>query len=177
MKQRNNNLVLNIVVILDFALIVFSSYLHFSKYREFLFVEDIVPILLSVAFSFICLTNLKDYSSESEEGKSFIKRALSCTVIGYLLLALTLFVSTKTVETTSTNVKEVDATIVNIRKDNVLLSNNGSFEVIKDVAGVKGLNIGDKITTISYEEKVSHFKSWTGITKDARRKVVTLKGS
>lgn len=149
MKQRNNNLVLNIVVILDFALIVFSSYLHFSKYREFLFVEDIVPILLSVAFSFICLTNLKDYSSESEEGKSFIKRALSCTAIGYLLLALTLFVSTKTVETTSTNVKEVDATIVNIRKDNVLLSNNGSFEVIKDVAGVKGLNIGDKITTIS----------------------------
>ena len=172
-KEKEDKLV---HVLMVFAAI-FLLYIALQPIIGFIFGEGIVPILLSVAFSFICLTNLKDYSSESEEGKSFIKRALSSTAIGYLLLALTLFVSTKTVEITSSNVKEVDATIVNIRKDNVLLSNNGSFEVIEDVMGVKGLKLGDKISTISYEERVAHFKSWTGITKDARRKVVTLKGS
>lgn len=177
MKQRNNDLVVNMVAILTLALIMLSSYLHFSKYREFILVEDIVPILISVIFSLICMSNLRNYSSESKEGRTYLKKALSFISLGYLFLALSLFVSTKTVETTSTNVKEVDATIVNISKNSVLLSNNGSFEVIEDVMGVKGLKLGDKISTISYEERVAHFKSWTGITKDARRKVVTLKGS
>jgi len=176
MKQRNKDLVLNMVVILDFALIVFSSYLHFSKYREFLFVEDIVPILISVAFSFTYLTNLKDYSSESKEGKSFIKRALSFALIGYLLLALSLFVSTKTVEITSSNIREVDATVVNISRGDVLLGINGSYENIENVSNSEDLSIGAKITSISNEKEVIHFKSWIGFTKDTKKETTILKG-
>lgn len=83
----------------------------------------------------------------------------------------------KEVEVTPLEVRQVDATIVNISKDTVLLSNNGSFEGVKDVTSVSGLNIGDKVTTISHEDKATHFKSWTGLTSEVKEKLTTLKGN
>ena len=71
----------------------------------------------------------------------------------------------------------MDATIVSISKDTVLLSSDGSFEGVKDVTNVNDLTIGDKVTTISHEDKVTNFKSWTGLTSEVKEKLATLKGN
>ena len=97
--------------------------------------------------------------------------------LGYLFLALALFVSKKEVEVIPLETRQVDATVVNIVKDTVLLSSNGSFEGVKDVTNLSNLNIGDKVTTISHEDKVTHFKSWTGFHTDVKEKLTTLKGN
>lgn len=98
-------------------------------------------------------------------------------VCGYLCIALTLFVSQKVTEVTSSDVKEVNA-VVNIDKDkgNVLLSIDGSLEGIKNVTNSDRFSIGDKVTSISYEDQVIHFKSWVGLTEDKKRKETILKG-
>ena len=90
---------------------------------------------------------------------------------------MALFVSKKEVEVIPLETNQVDSVVVNISKDNVLLSNNGTFEGIKDVTNVSDLTIGDKITTISNEEKVTRFKSWTGLTSEVKEKLTTLKGN
>lgn len=177
MKQRSNTLTVNAVLVLNFALITFTSYLSFKKYQEFFLVEDIVPILMSVVFSLTFLSNLyEDSSNESKEVKSYIKRALSSTLTGYIFFALSLFVSTKTVEVTSSNIREVEATVVNISRGDVLLGINGSYENIENVSNSEDLNIGAKITSISNEKKVIHFKSWIGFTKDTKKETTILKG-
>lgn len=176
-KQRNKDLLVSAVLVLNFALVVFSSYLSFKKYREFFLVDDVLPILMSVVFSLTFLSNLyRDYSNEGEEVKSYIKRALFSTIIGYIFFALSLFVSTKTVEVTSSNIREVEATVVNISRGDVLLGINGSYENIENVSNSEDLNIGAKITSISNEKKVIHFKSWIGFTKDTKKETTILKG-
>lgn len=99
-------------------------------------------------------------------------------ICGYLCIALTLFVSQKVTEVTSSDVKEVNAVVVNVDKDkdNVLLSIDGSLEGIKDVANSDRLSIGDKIVSISNEDKVIHYKSWMGFTEDKKRKETILRG-
>ena len=171
MKQRNNDLLVSAVLVLNFALVVFSSYLSFKKYREFFLVDDVLPILMSVVFSLTFLSNLyRDYSNESEEVKSYIKRALFSTIIGYIFFALSLFVSTKTVEVTSSNIREVDATVVNISRGDVLLGINGSYENIENVSNSEDLNIGAKITSISNEKRLFTLNLGLVLPKILKRK-------
>lgn len=97
--------------------------------------------------------------------------------LGYLFLALALFVSKKDVEVIPLETRQVDATVVNIVKDTVLLSNDGSFEGVKDVTNINDLTIGNRVTSISHEDKVTYFKSWTGLTSEVKEKLTTLKGN
>jgi hypothetical protein len=145
-------------------------------------IEDLVPLSISVLFSVIYLyasEKPEEYFEEDieEKGKSAFKVAVCCMVCGYLCIALTLFVSQKVTEVTSSDVKEVNA-VVNIDKDkgNVLLSIDGSLEGIKNVTNSDRFSIGDKVTSISYEDQVIHFKSWVGLTEDKKRKETILKG-
>lgn len=146
-------------------------------------IEDLVPLSISVLFSVIYLyasEKPEEYFKEDieEKGKSAFKVAVCCMVCGYLCIALTLFVSQKVTEVTSSDVKEVNAVVVNIDKDkgNVLLSIDGSLEGIKNVTNSDRFSIGDKVTSISYEDQVIHFKSWVGLTEDKKRKETILKG-
>lgn len=165
-------LLIAIYLVVGFKIIVFD-YL----------IEDLVPLSISVFFSLIYLfasEKPEEYFEEDieEKGKSSFKIAVGCMVCGYLCIALTLFVSQKVTEVTSSDVKEVNAVVVNIDKDkgNVLLSIEDSLEGIKNVTNSDRFSIGDKVTSISYEDKVIHFKSWMGFTEDKKRKETILKG-
>lgn len=165
--------------VFEMILLVFVVYFVASGYQNSISLVDLLPIFISTILGGICMQvyDRTDIASEGglKKSKYRFRLAVSLGTLGYLFLALALFVSTKTVEVTPLEVRQVDATIVNISKDTVLLSNNGTFEVIKDVTSVSGLNIGDRVTTISHEDKVTHFKSWTGLTSEVKEKTTTLK--
>lgn len=164
----------------EVILLVFIIYFITKGYKDSIPFQDLAPILISAIFGgmFMYASNPSTVYSDEElkKTKSFFRVAVSVVTFGYLFLALALFVSKKEVEITPLEVRQVDATIVNISKDTVLLSNNGSFEGIKGVTNIDTLNIGDKVTTISHEDKVTHFKSWTGLINEVKDKLTTLKG-
>lgn len=165
----------------EIILLVFVVYFIASGYQNSIPLVDLLPIFISsmVGAAFMGISNRSEvYSDEDfKEIKSSLRTAVGFAALGYLFLALALFVSKKEVEVIPLEVKQVDSVVVNISKDNVLLSNNGTFEGIKDVTNVNDLNIGDKVTTISHEDKVTHFKSWTGLTSEVKEKLTTLKGN
>ncbi len=166
--------------IFEMILLVFMVYFVASGYQNSISLVDLSPIFISAILGGICMQMYDRTDIASEEGlkksKYRFRLAVSLVTLGYLFLALALFVSKKEVEVIPLETRQVDATVVNVVKDTVLLSNNGSFEGVKDVTSVSGLNIGDKVTTISHEDKVTHFKSWTGLTSEVQEKLTTLKG-
>lgn len=163
----------------EIILLVFIIYFVARWYQNSLPLVDLLPIFISAMLGVIYMGMYDHSEIDSDEdfkkAKSRFSKAVSFVTLGYLFLALALFVSKKEVEVTTLETRQVDATIANIVKDTVLLSNNGSFEGVKDVTSVSGLNIGDKVTTISQEDKVTHFKSWTGRTSEVKEKLTTLK--
>lgn len=142
---------------------------------------DLLPIFISVLLGGIYMQMYDRTDIATKEGlkKSNyrFRVAVGFAALGYIFLALALLVSKKEVEVTPLEVKQVDSVVVNISKDNVLLSNNGTFEGIKGVTNVNDLNIGDKVTSITHEDKVTHIKSWTGITSEVKEKTTTLKAN
>lgn len=166
--------------IFEMILLVFVIYFVARDYPNSLPLVDLLPIFISALLgaAFMGIYNRSEIDSDEDfkKAKSRFSKAVSFVILGYFFLALALFVSKKEVEVTPLEVRQVDATIVNISKDTVLLSNNGSFEGVKDVTNVSGLNIGNKVITISHEDKVTHFKSWTGYTTEFKEKLTTLKG-
>lgn len=163
----------------EIILIVFVVYFIASGYQNSIPLVDLLPIFISAllgsAFMGIYDRSGIDSEEDFQKAKYRFKVAVSSVTLGYLFLALALFVSKKEVEVIPLEVRQVDATIVNISKDTVLLRNDGSFEEVKDVTNINDLDIGDKVTTISHEDKVTHFKSWTGYTTDIKEKTTTLK--
>lgn len=165
----------------EIILLVFVVYFIASGYQNSIPLVDLLPIFISamIGAAFMGISNRSEvYSDEDfKEIKSSFRTAVGFVTLGYLFLALALFVSKKEVEVTPLEVRQVDAVVVNISKDNVLLSTDGTFEGIKDVTNVSSLAIGDKVTTISHEDKVTNFKSWTGLTSEVKEKLTTLKGN
>ena len=166
--------------IFEMILLVFVIYFVGKGYQNSVTLVDILPIFISALLGavFMGIYNRSEIDSDGDlkKAKSRFSKAASFVILGYLFLALALFVSKKEVEVIPLNVKQLDA-VVNISKDTVLLSNNGSFEGVKDVTNVSDLNIGDRVTTISHEEKVTLYKSWTGYATDLKEKTTTLKGN
>lgn len=160
--------------IFEMILLVFVIYFVARDYPNSIPLVDLLPIfisaLLGATFTGIYNRSEIDTDEDFKKAKSRFSKAASFVILGYLFLALALFVSKKKVEVIPLETRQVDATVVNIVKDTVLLSNNGSFKGIKDVTNVKNLNIGDKITTIAKEDKVTRFKSWTGLTSEIKEK-------
>lgn len=165
--------------IFEMILLVFVIYFVAKEYQNSIPLVDLLPIFISALLgaTFMGIYNRSEINTDEDfkKAKSRFSRAVSFVLLGYIFLALALFVSKKEVEVIPLETRQVDATIVNIVKDTVLLSNNGSFEGIKDVTYTNNLSIGDKVTTISHEDKVTHFKSWTGYTTDIKEKTTTLK--
>lgn len=165
--------------IFEMILLVFVIYFVARNYQNSIPLVDLLPIFISAMLgaTFMGIYNRSEIDTDEDfkKAKSRFSKAVSFVTLGYLFLALALFVSKKEVKVTPLEVRQVDATIVNISKDTVLLSNDGSFEGVKDVTNVSNLTIGDKVTTISHEEKVTHFKSWTGLTSEVKEKLTTLK--
>ena len=164
----------------EIILLVFVVYFIASGYQNSIPLVDLLPIFISALLGSAFMGIYDRSEIDSDEGfkkaRYRFRMAVSFVTLGYLLLALALFVSKKEVEVTPLEVKQVDSVVVNISKDNLLLSNNGTFEGIKNLTNVNDLNIGDKIVAISHEDKVTYFKSWTGITTDIKEKLTTLKG-
>ena len=169
------------LAILQLILLGFVVYFVTKGYQNSLPLSDLLPIFISAIFGGIYMKMSERTDIATKEGlkksKYRFRASVGFVFLGYLFLALALFVSKKEVEVTPLETRQVDATVVNIVKDTVLLSSNGSFEGVKDVTNVSDLNIGDKVTTISHEDKVTHFKSWTGYTIDIKEKTTTLKGN
>ena len=167
--------------VFEMILLVFVIYFVAREYQNSIPLVDLLPIfisaLLGAAFMGIYNRSEIDTDEDFKKAKSRVSKAVSFVTLGYFFLALALFVSKKEVEVTPLEVRQVDATIVNISKDTVLLSSDGSFEGVKDVTNVNDLTIGDKVTTISHEDKVTNFKSWTGLTSEVKEKLTTLKGN
>lgn len=167
--------------VFEMILLVFVVYFVASGYQNSISLVDLLPIFISTILGGICMQvyDRTDIASEGglKKSKYRFRLAVSLVTLGYLFLALALVVSKKEVEVIPLETRQVDATIVNITKDTVLLSNDGSFEGVKDVTNVSNLTIGDKVTSISHEDKVTHFKSWTGYTTDIKEKTTTLKGN
>ena len=165
--------------VFEMILLVFVVYFVASGYQNSISLVDLLPIFISAILGGICMQMYDRTDIATQEGlkksKYRFRLAVSFVTLGYLFLALALFVSKKEVEVIPLETRQVDATVVNIVKDTVLLSNNGSFEGIKDVTYANNLSIGDRVTTISHEDKVTHFKSWTGYTTDIKEKTTTLK--
>ena len=163
----------------EIILLVFIIYFVARWYQNSLPLVDLLPIFISAMLGVIYMGMYDHSEIDSDEdfkkAKSRFSKAVSFVILGYLFLALALFVSKKEVEVIPLETRQVDATVVNIVKDTVLLSNNGSFEGVKDVTNANDLTIGDKITTISHEDRVTHFKSWTGRTSEVKEKLTTLK--
>lgn len=133
----------------------------------------VIPALISIVF---VNSSMKQLEVENKKkSKSMFILAMVFLAIGYFFLGLSAFVSTKTVEVTSSDVRKVDAVVVNVSSDYVLLSIDGKFERVKDVTNFYDLSIGDTVTSISQESKVTHFKSWTGSTEDREEKTTILK--
>lgn len=165
--------------IFEMILLVFVIYFVARGYQNSIPLVDILPIFISAMLgaTFMGIYDRSEIDSEEDfkKAKSRFSKAVSFVILGYLFLALALFVSKKEVEVIPLETRQVDATVVNIVKDTVLLSNNGSFEGVKDVTNANDLTIGDKITTISHEDRVTYFKSWTGLTSEVKEKLTTLK--
>lgn len=134
-----------------------------------------IPALISIVFDNSSMKQLE--VENKKKSKSMFILAMVFLAIGYFFLGLSAFVSTKTVEVTSSDVRKVDAVVVNISRDYVLLSIDGKFERIEDVSNLYDLSIGDTVTSISQESKVTHFKSWTGATEDRKENKTILKSS
>ena len=160
-------------------LLGFVAYQVTRGYQNSVQLPDLALIFISAILGgiYMKISDQTDISSKEgfKKARYSFRVAVGFVTLGYLFLALALFVSKKEVEVTPLETRQVDATVVNIVKDTVLLSSNGSFEGVKDVTNVSDLNIGDKVTTISHEDKVTHFKSWTGYTTDFKEKITTLK--
>ena len=167
--------------IFEMILLVFVIYFVARDYPNSIPLVDLLPIFISALLgaTLMGIYNRSEIDTDEDfkKAKSRFSKAVSFVTLGYLFLALALFVSKKEVEVIPLEVRQVDATIVNISKDTVLLSNDGSFEGVKDVTNINDLAIGDKVTTISHEDKVTHFKSWTGYTADFKEKTTTIKGN
>lgn len=165
----------------ELILLIFVVYFIVRDSQNSISLVDLMPIFISVMLgaAFMGIYNRSEIDSEEDfkTARSRFRKAVSFATLGYIFLALALFVSKKEVEVTPIEVRQVDATIVNISKDTVLLSNDGSFEGVKDVTNVNDLTIGNKITTISHEDRVTHFKSWTGLTSEVKEKLTILKGN
>lgn len=165
--------------IFEMILLVFVIYYVARGYQNSIPLVDILPIFISAMLgaTFMGIYDRSEIDSEEDfkKAKSRFSKAVSFVILGYLFLALALFVSKKEVEVIPLETRQVDATVVNIVKDTVLLSNNGTFEGIKDVTYTNNLSIGDRVTSISHEDKVTHFKSWIGYTTDIKEKTTTLK--
>lgn len=165
--------------IFEMILLVFVIYFVARGYQNSIPLVDILPIFISAMLgaTFMGIYDRSEIDSEEDfkKAKSRFSKAVSFVILGYLFLALALFVSKKEVEVIPLETRQVDATVVNIVKDTVLLSNNGSLEGVKDVTNANDLTIGDKITTISHEDRVTYFKSWTGLTSEVKEKLTTLK--
>ena len=132
-----------------------------------------IPALISIVF---VNSSMKQLEVENKKkSKSMFILAMVFLAIGYFFLGLSAFVSTKTVEVTSSDVRKVDAVVVNVSSDSVLLNIDGKFERIEDVSNLYDLSIGDTVTSISQESKVTHFKSWTGATEDRKGNKTILK--
>lgn len=168
-----------VLAVSEIILLVFVIYFVAKGYPDSILLVDFLPIFISaiVGGMFMYASNPSTISSDEElkKAKSCFRVVVGVVSLGYLFLALTLFVSKKETEVIPLEARQVDATVVNIVKDTVLLSNDGSFEGVKDVAYANNLSIGDKVTTISHEDRVTHFKSWTGYTTDIKEKTTTLK--
>lgn len=132
-----------------------------------------IPTLISIVFVNSSMKQLE--VENNKKSKSMFILAMVFLAIGYFFLGLSAFVSTKTVEVTSSKVQKVDAVVVNISSDYVLLNIDGKFERVEGVTNSYDLVIGDKVTTISKESKVTHFKSWTGAMEDMKEKKTILK--
>lgn len=160
-------------------LLVFVIYFVARDYPNSIPLVDLLPIFISAmlgaAFMGIYNRSEIDTDEDFKKAKSRFSKVVSFVILGYLFLALVLLVSKKEVGVIPLETRQVDATVVNIVKDTVLLSNDGSFEGVKDVTNINDLTIGDRVTSISHEDKVTHFKSWTGYTTDIKEKTTTLK--
>ena len=165
----------------EVILLVFVLYFVAKGFPDSILLTDLLPIFISAIFGGVYMKLSEGTDISSKEGfkksKYRFRVAVSFVTLGYFFLALALFVSKKEVEVIPLETRQVDATVVNIVKDTVLLSSDGSFEGVKDVTNLSNLNLGDKVTTISHEDKVTHFKSWTGYTTDVKEKTTTLKGN
>lgn len=163
----------------EIILLVFVVYFVSRGYQNSIPLVDLLPIFISTILGGIYMKMSDRTDIDTKEGlkksKLRFRVAMMFVTLGYLFLALALFVSKKELEVTPLETRQVDATVVNIVKDTILLSNNGSFEGVKDVTNINDLTIGDRVTTISHEDKVTHFKSWTGYTTDIKEKTTTLK--
>lgn len=139
--------------------------------------DDLVIIGIPTLISIILESSSSKHHEKGNErkSKSMFILAMVFLAIGYFFLGLSAFVSTKTVEVTSSDLRKVDAVVVNISSDSALLSIDGKFERIEDVSNLYDLSIGDTVTSISQESKVTHFKSWTGSTEDREEKTTILK--
>lgn len=132
-----------------------------------------IPVLISIVLVNFSMKQLE--VENNKKSKSMFILAMVFLAIGYFFLGLSAFVSTKTVEVTSSDLRKVDAVVVNISRDYVLLNIDGKFERVEDVTNSYDLVIGEKVTSISQESKVTHFKSWTGSTEDMKKKKTILK--
>lgn len=134
-----------------------------------------IPALISIAFVNSSMKQLE--VENNKKSKSMFILATVFLGIGYIFLSLSMFVSTKVVDVTSPKVRKVDAVLVNTSGDSALLSIDGKLERIDDIANLYDFSIGDKVNSISYESKVTSFKSWTGITETRKEKETVLKGN
>ena len=132
-----------------------------------------IPAPISIVFVNFSMKQLE--VENNKKSKSMFILAMVFLAIGYFFLGLSAFVSTKTVEVTSSDVRKVDAVVVNLSRDYVLLNIDGKFERVEGVTNSYDLSIGDTVTSISKESKVTHFKSWTGSTEDMEKKKTILK--
>lgn len=169
------------LAVLQLILLGFVFYFVAKGFPDSILPVDLLPIFISAILGgiYMKMSDRTDISSREgfKKAKSKFRVAVGFAALGYLFLALALFVSKKEVEVIPLEVRQVDSVVVNISKDNVLLITDGTFEGIKDVTNVSNLTIGDKVTTISHEDKVTHFKSWTGYTADFKEKTTTIKGN
>lgn len=166
--------------IFEMILLVFVIYFVAVGYQNSIPLVDLLPIFISAILGGVNMSRFNHTEIDSEEdfkkAKLRFRIASGFVTLGFVFVSLALFVSKKEVEINPLETRQVDAVVVNISRDNVLLSNNGTFEGIKDVTNVSDLNIGDKVTTISHEDKVTRFKSWTGLTSEIKEKTTTLIG-
>ena len=132
------------------------------------------PALISIVFVNSSMKQLE--VENNKKSKSMFILAMVFLGIGYFFLSMSIFLSTKVEEITFSNVRKVKAVLVNTSSDSVLLSINGKIERIDDVANLDDLSIGDKVSSISYDSKVTSFKSWTGTTETREEKETVLTG-
>lgn len=132
-----------------------------------------IPALISIVFVNSSMKQLE--VENNKKSKSMFILAMVFLGIGYFFLSMSMFVSTKVVDASS-KVRKVDAVLVNTSVDSALLSIDGKYERIDDIANLYDFSIGDKVSSISYESRVTSFKSWTGITETMKEKETVLKG-